>query len=308
MIRRLRGAVVVSFVTTMLFGAHFSSAQSVIQLDEFLSRLDQAIDLAAAGSQDPAPARMTALRDTLGLPLTIEVHGVPVRLTADPALSQLRGETAGEFDEARAHLLQLREAAVRALEGEPADAELIQRAVARAFQGVSQQDVGILESIRRILVELLQNLLNGLRGLPEPAPLLGWLIVAALVLGAVWLVARARLVPERSMGDRSRSMGQAIGPDWRALADDALRRGDLREAVSALYRSLLATLARRGVVMDPASVTAGECRTAVRIARPNLYRAVADATGRFERVVYGEERPSAADIESLRQAETMARR
>jgi hypothetical protein len=45
----------------------------------------------------------------------------------------------------------------------------------------------------------------------------------------------------------------------------------------------------------------------VRAVRPDLYQAVADATGTFEQVAYGGAVPGPDDVETLRRAVSLAR-
>ena len=307
MSRRTRGRIVgLVAAAALLFGADVRSGQPVVHAEELLARLETAIDLAVEGAEDPSPEQMAALRSALGLPLVVEVHGRGVHLPQDGLLDRLGGERAEDFVVARSHLERLRDGTLRALEAQPADPSAVRTALERAYRGLVVVNPGIVGQVWEILGELLQNLMSGLGGLTGPLPWVGWLSVLALGVIALWLLARARLVPERVVRATGRA-GSATAADWRAAADEAIRRGDLREALGALYRALLATLAGRGIVTDAITVTAGECRMAVAAVRPAIYGVIEDATARFERVAYGGSRPDAADIEALRRAELLAR-
>jgi hypothetical protein len=59
--------------------------------------------------------------------------------------------------------------------------------------------------------------------------------------------------------------------------------------------------------MDVPGLTAGECRSTVRVVRPDLFEAVADATGTFERVAYGGASPGPDEVDTMRRAVTLAR-
>ena len=95
--------------------------------------------------------------------------------------------------------------------------------------------------------------------------------------------------------------------DWIARAEDAFRTGDLHGAVHAFYRGLLSSLSGRGLLIDAPGLTAGECRSTVREVRPDLFQAVADATGTFEQVAYGGAAPGPDEVETLRRAVALAR-
>ncbi len=91
--------------------------------------------------------------------------------------------------------------------------------------------------------------------------LFAWAVVIGLAVGVIVLLRRlgSGLVPDRAAAHRQ----AAAAIDWQNVADEAMRRGDLREATRALFRALVATLAVRGVVPGDPSTTAGECRAAV---------------------------------------------
>src|SRR5205807_9480694 len=109
------------------------------------------------------------------------------------------------------------------------------------------------------------------------------------------------MVADRALAARAEPRRRTV-PEWRTLADAALARGDIREAVRALYAALLALLSARGIIPDVPSLTAGECRRAVSVARPALAPIVTRATTAFERVSYGAGPGSAPDVGELRKA------
>ena len=63
----------------------------------------------------------------------------------------------------------------------------------------------------------------------------------------------------------------------------------------------------RGLLIDAPGLTAGECRSTVRAVRPELFDAVADATGAFEQIAYGGAVPEPGDVDTLRRAVALAR-
>lgn len=185
---------------------------------------------------------------------------------------------------------------------DPAD---LREALDHAYRGI-QADPGLAERITRSLLSALRafgNLVG--RALSHDrvsigATIAAWAVVAALVFLAVRALLRLRLVPDRLM--RS-AREHEVGVDWHARADTALRAGDHREAVRALYRALLAALNRRGIVHDAPSLTAGECRRVARRMRPELAPPIDRATGIYERVTYGLDDPGDHDLQHMREAE-----
>ena len=76
---------------------------------------------------------------------------------------------------------------------------------------------------------------------------------------------------------------------WDAEADRLEGEGRWREALRCRYRSLIARLAGAGVVDEIPGRTAGEYRTLVGGARPQVGEPFAGATDLFERAWYGDE-------------------
>jgi len=131
--------------------------------------------------------------------------------------------------------------------------------------------------------------------------------VIAAVAAFLWFGRRSRfgIVPDARTDIASNEVAIV---DWRRAADEALARGDQNEAVMALYHVLVHTLASRGVVREAPSLTAGECRWAVRRERPGLAVPIERATAAFERVAYGKQDAAAGDVDALRAAEQEAKR
>jgi hypothetical protein len=69
----------------------------------------------------------------------------------------------------------------------------------------------------------------------------------------------------------------------------------------------LGALSGRGLLIDAPGLTAGECRSTVRAVRPELFDAIADATGTFEQIAYGGAVPEPDDVDTLRRAVALAR-
>lgn len=284
-----------------------AAAQARVSADQFADRLDRAIELSEAGVSAPSAARMEQVRQTLGLPATVVVGEWAVLLPTDRFLERLSGETATDFERAGAHLEGTRRALDAALGRDVPSPESVEDALDRAYSEVIQIRPSLLERIRRFVGELLAYLLYRLLNFIGPSSVLAWAILLGLVAAALILLRRARLVPERVVPGRGAGRAPETKVDWRRRAQEALRAGDLPEAIRALYLVLITTLAGRGLLADAPALTAGECRAAVRRSRPTLYPLVARATESYERVVYGGATPGQGDVDSLVEAEQGAR-
>lgn len=306
MIRRRTLSLLLMFAA-LAAGPSAAGAPPMVTLEELIGRLERAESAARAGLDQPSPARMGAVRQAVGLPLVVEVEP-PVVLAEDALLAGLRGDRPSDFREAIGRLAAYRRAAEAAAATELPDPAETRAALDRAFRGSIPGGPSAMDRIREALGNLLVSAIYGLVRFSGPGRILAWVIVAALGAGALIFLVRLRPVPERSLPrpgglpDEARS-----ARDWKRLAEEALARGDLPEAVRAFYHVLLATLAAQGIVTDAPALTAGECRAAVASARPGLFPAVDQATRTFERVAYGGAWPGPPDIEALRHAERKAR-
>jgi hypothetical protein len=282
-----------------------ASAQTAIPVEELRARLASAESLAEAGEADPSSARMTEIRDTLGFPLVVRIDGWTGSIE-DPALQRLDGEDPTDFRRAGVRIRALLGALERAVAARPVDPDDIETALEKAYQGAIQVEPGLVERIRRAVIEFIQGFLSRAFAFRGAGSLVAWAVIAGLGVLALWLLRRLRLVPETSMpvvGSPTRS--ERV--DWIARAEEAFRAGDLHGAVHAFYRGLLTSLSGRGLLMDVPGLTAGECRSTVRVARPDLFEAVSDATGTFERVAYGGAAPGPDEVDTMRRAVTLAR-
>jgi uncharacterized protein DUF4129 len=296
----------VVLATGLLLGASAAAQPApAISAEELLDRLRTAETLAQDGAADPSLTRMREVRDAIGLPVTIRIGDADVAVPIDPVLVGLVGEDAEEFRRAADRVTALRASLDRAITAEPVHPEEVEAALASAYQGVLQVDPGLIERIRRAIAELIGSVLSRLFSFQGAGTLVAWAVLAGLAILAVWLIRRLRLVPETAM--EVVPSGPATRVDWIARAEDALRAGDLHGAVHAFYRGLLTALSGRGLLIDAPGLTAGECRSTVRDVRPDLFEAVAEATGAFEQVAYGGAVPGTDDVDSLRRAIALAR-
>jgi hypothetical protein len=278
----------------------------VVSPEELLDRLRAAAVLAEEGSAHPSPDRMRELEEIMDLPTVVRIDGVDVAVPPDPVVVSLSGARSEDFRRAADRLGALRDSLDRTTSAAPVNADDVESALTDAYQGVLQVDPGLVERIRRAIGELIQSLLARLFSFQGAGTIVAWAVLVGLGILAVWLIRRLRLVPETSMEVAGGRTG-APRMDWIARAEEAARAGDLHLAVHAFYRGLLGALSGRGLLIDAPGLTAGEARSTVRAARPELFDAVADATGAFEQVAYGGAVPGPDDVDTLRRAVALAR-
>ena len=136
---------------------------------------------------------------------------------------------------------------------------------------------------------------------------IAWLLLLAAVVAVAYLVFRAVQRDRRRKGPAAPGAAVDVERDerrapeaWDADADRFEAEGRWRDAVRCRYRSLVARLARAGVVEEVPGRTAGEYRTLVASARPPVAEPFAGATTVFERAWYGNEDTGPDDSASLR--------
>jgi hypothetical protein len=309
-VRRSIAASVLALVLIGVGTPRPALGQTQTDLAGYLARLNAAIAVLREPGADPAQAISDA-RTALGLPLLVEqAHGSTVLVTEDALIgSSADGEDAAAVTALIDRLEAAVEEASRAGEQQAPDRAQVDEALAAAYGGEPagpswwQRVVG---RIGQALGWLLEHTLGALARSPAGS-VVGWLVVLAFGVAAVVLLRRVApgVVPDARTADGA---GDVAFVDWRQVADEALARGDLNGAVHALYHVLVATLAYRGVVREAPSLTAGECRGAVRAERPELAQPIDRATAAFERVAYGNEDAGTDDVDALRVAEQAVRR
>ncbi|MGH2725615.1 MAG: DUF4129 domain-containing protein, partial [Actinomycetota bacterium] len=181
----------------------------------------------------------------------------------------------------------------------PIDRSRLEGALEAGYRDI-RGDPSWFEQARRFLGRALTEFSEHLSGINGAGSVIAWLVVAALVVGIFLLLRRLSIVPERR---RARPAAAAKPPvDWARIAEEALARGDIVGAIRARFRVLIGALSERGVVVDEPSLTAGECRRAVRSAMPGAYLAVSRATEVFELAAYAHAALKATDVDALREA------
>jgi hypothetical protein len=140
-------------------------------------------------------------------------------------------------------------------------------------------------------------------------PVVGWTVlalgvgVAALVVW--WVLRGTRRDPVVDRGLEV-SLPRRSAADWDAEARDAEARGDLRAAVRAAYRAVVAGLADRGLVEEVPGRTVGEYRRAVAAADPGRAAVFGRASDAFEAVWYAHAPATAGHLDAVRTADARA--
>jgi hypothetical protein len=305
-VRRIRPLCVVLAMGLLCAAPAGAQPGPAISPEEFLDRLNAAAVLAEEGAADPSPGRMRDVEKAMGLPTVVRIDGVDVGVPIDPVVMGLTGARTEDFRRAADRVGALRDSLERATAAAPVDADDVESALTDAYRGVLQVDPGLIERIRRAIGELIQSLIARLFSFQGAGTIVAWAVLVGLGILAFWLIRRQRLVPETTMEEAGNRSG-APRVDWIARAEAAVRAGDLHLAVHAFYRGLVGALSGRGLLTDAPGLTAGECRSTVRAVRPELFDAVADATGAFEQIAYGGAVPELDDVERLRRAVALAR-
>ena len=278
------------------------SPASAATRTELLDRIDRAIALADAGRAAPGAEVMDRVRAAVGLPDVVVEGSRSIRVPADPVLEDLEGTTSGDLERAARHLRELR----RILAAPPAsstDERTLREQLTAAYAGGAVADPSLMDRALEAVGSFLSWVTREAGEAVAGGPGLLLLIVAA-VAALVFLLRRRAfsVVPEAAAAGDRRS-----APDWRRLAEEARARGDLREAISCLYRGMVAELASVGVVQDRPSLTAREVRLATAL-EDRLAGPIAEASRRYELVRYGGQPPTSDDVASLERAGAAAHR
>lgn len=125
-----------------------------------------------------------------------------------------------------------------------------------------------------------------------PGSVIGWIIVATVGAGAIWLLVRSLRVP--SAPGRSGGEGLRYGTEthrdpevWLEEAARLAAAGDHRGALRCRYQALIARLVIDGVVDDVPGRTTGEYRTLLVDRLPGEAEPVGRITERFDAAWYG---------------------
>ena len=277
-----------------------ASPANAIPAEEMAARIEQARVVARQGIHDPSPESMSGVRGALGLPDEVMLSGGSVELGADPYLERLEGTTARDFELALRRL----DALERALDAPRpmASSDELREHLDAAYGTVRSPEPGLLQRVREMVDSFLSAVFRGAGRALGGGP--GLLLFVLLAAGAALIFWRMR--PRWQAEAVARPAGGGMSAEeWKRRSDAARARGDLGEAVSALYRSVVAELTQRGMLEDRVSLTAGEVRAATidtLIAQPIL-----EASRSYERVRYGRAPATQEDLDALLRAERAAR-
>jgi uncharacterized protein DUF4129 len=311
--RSTRAIVVLLAMAIGVSASTTVGAQTAVSLDDYVVRLRTALE--GLEGIDPAEASEQAIEAaiaSLGLPVRVELpSGSAVEVTRDTLLGPATAPGgAAELRRVTEVIRTALAAAVDTAARASPDRAALDAALAEAYGGLRPQEPSItsriLDAVRQAFGWLLDRTLGAVSrsGL---GPLIGWFLIFVLLAGVIMVLHRLGGATVAEARWTAGSRGEPA-EDWRRLAEEALARGDLPEAVRARYHVLLETLAARGIVRDAPSLTSGECRAAVHRTSPRLAPDVDRATSAFERVIYGRLPARAEDVDALSTAEQAVRR
>lgn len=282
------GALVISF----LIGA---VPLAPVDVSELVDRAELAASLARESAAAPSPEALEEVRAALGLPTSVRVGDRTVMVPADPFLASLDGDSGQDFEAAAVRLEVLADAYRRTTLVEGVAREKLNSDIEAAYGRAIDAEPGFWERVERAIAAFLEGAFR------ETGETLGrpgaWILIVGLLLGMAVALRRlgVRAAPEAAVRREPRRR-----VDWRREAEAARGRGDLAATVGWLYGGMVEALARRGMVEDRPSLTAGEVRRSA--ATGEFSALVSDVTARYERIRYGLVRPTENDLDTLESA------
>lgn len=177
-------------------------------------------------------------------------------------------------------------------------------------RGIYSQEPTIFERIWNWIVELFERLFAvDLPGAPNLVPVLVVILVAALLVVALYLAGPVRRQRRRTSGSHAVfDDADATSEQLTAAADAAAGRGDWAQAVLMRFRAIIRSLDERAVLDDRPGLTAHEASTAA-AARLSEHAPELLWAGRlFDDVCYGSARPGSAEDARLRELATRVAR
>lgn len=314
MSRRTTAAAVAGLLFATLFSllaAPAGAAVTTISSQEWIGRLETAREVATRGEVDPTPGTMSDLRSALGLPVEVSTPSGSTLVTTDPQLDQLDGTSSIDFSVADDHLERLIENAQAAEITPPLDRAEMKRNLDEIYTRVdptSNPFSTFFAQIRNAIEDLLTRFFGSLFQNNGRTTVSAWILVLAFVVVAFLLLKRFRrsIVPQRNVSEDDGGHELSV-TDWRRLADEAIARGDTREAARCLYHALIVGFESQGVLGDDPARTAGELRRAIGQTKPAIYPSVMRATNTFEKAYFGKQAPSGDEVEQMRKLEAEVR-
>lgn len=159
---------------------------------------------------------------------------------------------------------------------------------------------GLLEDLRAWLAARLLDLIAA-----TSATAVAWAIIAAgvVVAGLVtWRILRGTRREPSGDDGLEVTVPRRSADEWAGRAREAEEAGDLRTAVRAAYRSVIAGLAEAGIIEEIPGRTVGEYRRAVASGAPSRAAAFDRASEVFERVWYAHDAATRDDLATVRAA------
>jgi hypothetical protein len=137
------------------------------------------------------------------------------------------------------------------------------------------------------IFELLDRLFSSVRGLPHgrEIALIAAAVLIVLIAGRVLYARRLRAHGFEEIAD-ARIEGSTAGDPWRE-AERLASAGQFTEAAHALYRSIIAVLATRGLVRPHASKTSGDYARELRRRNAPAEASFRRFGSRYDRIIYG---------------------
>jgi hypothetical protein len=310
-----------------------AAVSAATSFDEYLSRVGQAAGIVhelRKGEQEDEEVRRVLKTVGQMLPATEDVQfGADVVHVDNSWLHQAMGELEGQTGASRQTQLEniarrlgaleqrLKEARdQKVVESSAESARLKQILARKEYQPEEQRESAVQRWMKKLL-QFLSRFLSRFFSSGDPVKrtpgsatlnLVRLLIFiaagAALLLGAIRLVRRwLNRAPRQKESEAREVLGELIEEDVTAedllkKATELARQGDYRAAIRRAYIALLYELERRGHLRLHRSKTNWDYLRALE-REPSLYPSVAQLTGAYERVWYGQMAASPEDFASF---------
>lgn len=281
-----------------------AQAQSeAVSAASFLERIRQAQQVLDSEEHSLSAQTFDRMLRTLDLPVTVTTRAGNVAIPQDPQLEALTSIDEGlqtSLTIARVRLSLLAAEVTTAEQRDGVDQTKVRESLGGAYRGIDDRP-SVLQRIRRWIAERFTDFVGALLKPRGTTSVIAWVVVIAGAVALAVVFARSGAGPRRAQRHREQ-IERPEAADWRALAEEALARGDVAAAVRYEYVFLLDTLADRELIPANDSVTAGECKHAVRRSAPSIAASVAQACLAFERAAYASERIDVSAVHAVRSA------
>ncbi|MGB8644950.1 MAG: DUF4129 domain-containing protein [Anaerolineae bacterium] len=296
-LRRLAWALAALFWLTSAPLAH---AQSPVALADYISRVDQAIDLVTRAGAQPANARQPLLEQAAAL---LEgVHTVQldngVQMSVDNAgLAQALRSSQDAVDPALARLKALRNSlSTLPTVASAADRARVRDLLNRAPFKDSQDPfwAWLQQQINDYLDRLTQSVAKGIYDWRDLVAIAGLLLVIGVIVFLIWNF-RKNAAPEARLPDEENAAAAQTSQAALSRAQQFASAGDYRAAMRELYLATLLLLDERGRIRFDSALTNREYLQAA-AREPALAAALTPVVEAFDRTWYGFERVTPDDF------------